>query len=323
MPAQSPAQCTIVKNVKECYTVREFVHITQKTFGGKYMDGFIDKFAQRKNAQEMIKANAMAEAEERERMASRLSEYEMALQEMRRCNLQTMENAEKVKELLAAGLHKIEEVQKKDAGMDRKPEELIGEMRNLSEELIGGMKNLSEELKGRMAELGEGQKDQKGRMEELGEGQKDQKGRMAELREGQEDQKGRMAELREGQEELKSRVAELGEGQEELKSRMAEELLHAQSELFEKQNARIQELMEAQKKTLEELLHATEDFNHREAVKVYRNVQAVIDSALPKQTEAVTEAVEGKGTPVGLKIMWATILIAALANLAIEVLKFL
>ena len=63
------------------------------------MDGFIDKFAQRKNAQEMIRANAMAEAEEKERMASRLSEYEQAIKEMRNCNLQIVENAEKVREL--------------------------------------------------------------------------------------------------------------------------------------------------------------------------------------------------------------------------------
>ena len=31
---------------------------------GVHMDNFIDKFAQRRNAQDMIRANAMAEAEE-------------------------------------------------------------------------------------------------------------------------------------------------------------------------------------------------------------------------------------------------------------------
>ena len=63
---------------------------------GVHMDNFIDKFAQRRNAQDMIRANAMAEAEERERIAAKLSEYELAMQELRRCNLQNLENAEKV-----------------------------------------------------------------------------------------------------------------------------------------------------------------------------------------------------------------------------------
>ena len=59
------------------------------------MDIFIDKFAQRRNAQEMIKANYMAEAEENERLTAKLSRYDEALQDMRRLSLQNVENAEK------------------------------------------------------------------------------------------------------------------------------------------------------------------------------------------------------------------------------------
>ena len=231
------------------------------------MDGFIDKFAQRKNAQEMIRANAMAEAEEKERMASRLSEYEQAIQEMRQCNLQTMESAEKVKELLAASLNKIEEVQKKDAGMDQRSEELIREI-----------KSISEDLKSRMTELLKMQNDQGAVI--------------------LEEQRDRMTEL-----------------------------LDRQSSLFEKQEARMQELLATQRGTLEELLHNTEDFTHKESVKVYRNVQAVIDGVLPKQTEEIMEAVKNemknKGIPGGFKVIWILTLIAALANVAVEVLRFL
>lgn len=231
------------------------------------MDGFVDKFAQRKNAQEMIRANAMAEAEERERMASRLSEYEQAIQEMRQCNLKTIENAEKVKELLAAGLNKIEEVQKKDAGEDLKSEQLIGEI-----------KSLSEELNNRMAELLKMQND-----------------RGAAILERQKEQ-----------------VAEL---------------LDSQNGLFEKQNAQMQELMETQKTALGELLHNTEDFTHKESVKVYRNVQAVIEEALPKQTgeiaETIKNEVKNNGFPAGFKVVWILTLLAAFANVAIEILKFL
>lgn len=227
------------------------------------MDGFIDKFAQRKNAQEMIRANAMAEAEEKERMETKIAEYETAVQEIRRCNLQNLESAEKVKELLAASLDKIEQVQKKDDGIFRRSEETVGEIKNI----LAGLKMQLEELP----------KEQKGRMEEA---------------------------------------------LEEAKSRM-EELLHDQNTLIEKQDARMQELMEAQKKTLEELLHATEDFNHKEAVKVYRNVQAVIEAELPKQTEEIKNAMKGKGGYKGLTVVWILTLIAALANVVIEVMRFM
>lgn len=231
------------------------------------MDSFIDKFAQRKNAQEMIKANAMAEAKEKEKMASRLSEYEQAIQEMRQCNLKTIENAEKVKELLAAGLNKIEEVQKKDAGADLKSEELIREIKSLSEELND---------------------------------------RMAELLRRQSDQGAAALEKQQGQ---------------------MTELLDRQNSLFEKQNAQMQELMETQKGALGELLHNTEDFTHKESVKVYRNVQAVIEDALPKQTEKIAETIknEGKGKEIssGFKAVWIITLLAALANIVIEILRFL
>lgn len=216
------------------------------------MDGFIDKFAQRKNAQEMIRANAMAEAEEKERMALRISEYEMAIQEMRQCSLQNIENVEKVKELLAASLHKIEEVQKKEEGTSRRSEETFDEIKNI---LAG--------LKVQLAEFSKEQRDQ------------------------------------------------------------LSEIVDKQRELIEEQNSRMQELMESQKTALEELVRGTEDFNHKEAVKVYRNVQAVIEAELPKQTEEIKNAMGEKSAPRGLTVIGALTLVGVFANVAIEVLRIL
>lgn len=275
------------------------------------MDGFIDKFAQRKNAQELIRANAMAEAEEREKMASQIVEYEAAMREMRRCNLLTLENAESVKELLEAGLNKIEEIQKKDEGDDRKSGEDLREVKDLLE----GIKN-------RMAELLEGHKNQIAGLLE------DQNGRTAEILEGQKKQ---IMEALEGQKDQISGVLADQRGQitEILESQKGQtaELLRDQGSLLERLNTDNEELMERQRKTLEELLHNTEDFTHKESVKVYRNVQAVIESGLPKQTEEITEAVKnemkGKQISVGFKIVWVLTLAAALANVAIEVLRFL
>lgn len=213
------------------------------------MDSFIDKFTQRKNAQEMIRANAMAEAEEKKRMEARLLEYEQAMQEMRRCSLLNLENAEKVKETLAASLAKIEEVQREDAG---EPDKAAEELRMLLEKLTEQTEKAARE---------------------------------------QQDQIGN---------------------------------------LLEKQQSRWNEFLErqtAQTKKIEELLQASDEFGHKEAVKVYRNVQAVIEGALPKQTEEITaviKAAEGqKKTPAGLAALWVLTFAAAAAGVAMEALRIL
>lgn len=223
------------------------------------MDHFIDKFAKRENAQEMIKANTMAEAKEREKLAEQLAEYELAIQEMKRCSLQNIENAEKVKELLTASLSQIEEAQKRATESGAAAEKTAGEVKTLLEALKEQMENL----------LGEQQ----------------------------------------------SGIAALLEKQDE-----------RTKELLEKQNEQTKELLAVQTKEMEELIHAAEDFDHKEAVKVYRNVQACIEEALPKQTteikEAVGEAVKEK-KQTGIFAVCVLTLLATAANVAIEVLKML
>ena len=55
--------------------------------GGKIMDNFMDKLAQKWNAAELIKANSAAEAMELKRLRDQVAEYEAILQEMRKVNL--------------------------------------------------------------------------------------------------------------------------------------------------------------------------------------------------------------------------------------------
>ena len=232
------------------------------------MDSFIDKFAQRKNAQEMIRANAMAEAEERKRMAARLSEYEQAMQEMRKCSLLNMENAEKVKEALAASLHKIEELQRRE---DDRPEKSVEEVHALLEKLTAQMAKFAEEQQAQMAKF------------------------------------------------AKEQQAQMTEALEKQQSRM--------TELSEQQTAQTKELLDERTKAIEELMHASDEFGHKEAVKVYRNVQAVLETALPKQTEDITAAMknatEKKKTPPAMTVLWVLTFAAAAANVVIEVLKIL
>ena len=53
---------------------------------GIVMDTFIDKLAQKKNAQEMIRANSAAEAVKMDQMQKQMKAYDELMQEIRRVN---------------------------------------------------------------------------------------------------------------------------------------------------------------------------------------------------------------------------------------------
>lgn len=199
------------------------------------MDIFIDKFAQRRNAQEMIRANYMAEAEENERLTSKLHRYDEVLQDMRKLSLQNIENAEKTKLFLDESMRKIQELQtaqKNDGAIE------------------------------------EALKQQKDTMESLFAVQKD-----------------------------------------------------AMSDLLKEQQAVIEGMMLVQKSTMEDLEKASEEFMHKESVKVYRNMQAAMEEELPKQTTEITDKVEQMidGIKVGKGILPVCILtlLATLANIGV------
>lgn len=76
------------------------------------MDNFMDKLAQKLNAQEMIKANAAADAAQMNKMQSQMAEYDAALQEIRKLGLKNAEAADKLNELIAESTQKVDELTK-------------------------------------------------------------------------------------------------------------------------------------------------------------------------------------------------------------------
>ena len=157
------------------------------------MDLFIDKFAQRKNAQELIKANYMAETEENERLSAQVAACDEALQEVRKVSLQSLANADRTKEVLDTVMKKLSEVQKADPDAQQKVIDSIAE--------------------------------------------------------------------------IKTAVDEFASKQD---SKLEQALAQLSQQMQEQMN---------------ELFKNAEDFNHKEAVKVYRNVQAVLEEQLAKQSQ--------------------------------------
>ncbi len=203
------------------------------------MDSFIDLFAQRKNAQEMIKANSQAEAKENQHLHEQLKNYEEAIENLRKQSLQNEETAGKVTKLLDESIAKLESRETDRETSDKRLLEVCEELRK--------------ELENTKAEV---------------------------------------AQIRETVDVLKESGA-------------------ATDELTDAMDIRLKD---------------TEELVHRENVKVYRNVQAVVQEELAKQSGDLKNAVfestgrirPGKGLlPIGILT-----LLAALASLAMTLLQY-
>lgn len=164
----------------------------------------MDKLAQKFSAQEMIKANSQAEAEEMKRLQLQVSEYEKILQEMRKLNYKNTELSEKLDLMIGDNAGKIQ-------GMKEDEQRLIAALRDLTDE------------------------------------------------------------------QTRNREAEIGRKEEERieQERAAEN--RKQTDL-----AAIAEL-------LENKFQKSDDFVHKENVKVYRNVQAVVVDEIKRSTESAQE----------------------------------
>lgn len=106
------------------------------------MDTFMDKLAQKRNAQEMIRANAAAEAQKMEKLEQQVTAYEGLLQEMRKVNTKSIENEHKLERLLEESLKKIEGTG--SAGQSADSAQLIEEIR---ESLAAGQTQVESQLR--------------------------------------------------------------------------------------------------------------------------------------------------------------------------------
>ena len=203
------------------------------------MDTFIDKLAQKRNAQEMILANMTAEAAKMEQMQDQMKAYDELMQEIRQVNLKTAENLMEVQNTLRQYMAKLESIQADD--------------------------NKYEETKQALAQL-------KALLED-----------------------------RSKDEETKQALAQLK--------------VVLENNKRDEENA--QTLMQM-RESLDEKFKQTEDFLHRENVKVYRNVQAAMTDELNKQTEELKKSQrENRGSKAVLPIS-ILILIGVLADILIH-----
>lgn len=221
------------------------------------MDMFMDKLAHKKTAQEIIRANSEADAEEMERLKEQTAEYREILGQMQK--------------LVADCEH----------------------INRLTENAVSGI----EQSRGSAGEL-----------EKLGTAVEEMKTDIAQIRAAAARMESETAELKSAVAGMEPEAAEMKSAVEQMKSETAE-MKSAVAEMKEEAAAKAA---------------ATDENTHRECVKVYRNVQAVVVDENGKQKEAIVAAVgasKGRlGAVLGVSI---AALIVALGGVVFQVLTYL
>ena len=218
------------------------------------MDMFMDKLAQKLNAQEIIKANTTAETEELNKLRNRVAEYNECL--------------DKLAELVESGSAKLEGAQVDNADVKAATESIRGN--------VDAVKATAESIQGSVDAV--------------------------------------------------KAIAESNSG--DIKA-LAEEVEKLLKDSVEKMESMLQgvEASVASVGDVEASVASVGENVHKECVKVYRNVQAVVVEEGAKQTEglemvsAKVNAVKGKaGAALGISIVT---LILVICSVAMQVLQFL
>lgn len=257
------------------------------------MDNFIDKLAKRFNAGEIIKANAAAEERELQKQKERAAEYERMMQEMRRLNLKNIETTEQVSQLIKAGIEGFEEYDKKSYLGDQQLEDfkkvlmdtlsgvealsgLKQETDKLSKEMSYYRTEIKEEIKKQLTEVSQ-------KLEQIEQSNKSSDLTMA-LVQQDERMSNLMKELLKMNREISDELVR--EGLAQLKE---DQVLTRQSVL------KMEGTIAAQTTDFDALQKNIEEFVHKENVKVYRNVQAVVVDQTTQKTREISDQLNDVG----------------------------
>ncbi len=327
------------------------------------MDNFTDKLAQKLSAQEMIKANAQAEANEMRRLQEQVAQYEAILQDMRKLNYKNSELTDKINALVDESINKVQishsegdETENSEVSKQLSSEIItaIEEALNKFDSNVGSalnesvnntlmvpvdeMKQSTMEVSGSVAEVKQIAEDFKNSADDMRyasdlvrSSADDLKESAAEVKNTAETMSTSLEGILTSSEEIKNTTVELKNSNDELKTSVKtsvdnallairrenreiadhleyirsgietinrpseeEEMLKKEEEerrlLEEQQKEEARQLREEEeKKALQEMFKQSDDFVHKENVKVYRNVQAVVVDEFKSQTEGLTK----------------------------------
>ena len=327
------------------------------------MDNFTDKLAQKLSAQDMIKANAQAEANEMRRLQEQVAQYEAILQDMRKLNYKNSELTDKINALVDESITKVQtsHVEGEEGENAEVSKQLSAEIITAIDEALSNldstvgtalnesvnntlmvpvdeMKQSSLEVSGSVAAVRQIAEDFKGSADEIRYASDLVRSSADDLKNGVEEVKNSAQAVSTSLEgiitttdEIKTTTTELKNSNDDLKTSVKtsvdnallairrenreiadhleyirsgietinrpneeDELLKREEEerklLEEQQKEEARQIKEEEdKKALAEMFKQSDDFVHKENVKVYRNVQAVVVDEFKSQTEGLTK----------------------------------
>ena len=266
------------------------------------MDTFMDKLAQKFTAGEMIKANSAADLAELENMKKQMEQYEQCLQEMRQVHLKNAETVEKISTLLEESMNKIREVQKDSistSDLEKRLEIILGA--NFDVRLSESMDSIREYIKQQnkdkeeladkcyekiIVELAQQnldletkfsqqmvalEKDITNKREEFGEKLLQRQSTLVEEKLVQQ-QNGML------DEKLAKQQNAILEEMDGVRAHIAariNEIKNAKND-FSELKSMLESSQAADKEATDTMIRELQDYVHKEDVKVYRNVQAVV-----------------------------------------------
>ena len=228
------------------------------------------------------------DAQEAKRLRNQLVEYDGYLQEMRKANMKNVETLDVIQRYTdksAAGIQSLTE--ESAAGMQKLAEESLQGIQQLGQECSSGLRRFSSAGEANLNQVSQEALD---KIENLSEKSLQQLNEAAEknarlIHQLTEEGLAKIQEVNDRNLEAAKRVDEIGQ------------------------------MLAAQTESLREMQKQADDFNHRENVKVYRNVQAVVVEEVKNQTQ------ELKAAEKGTRILLIFTLAASLANVALFILQ--
>lgn len=254
---------------------------------------------------------------EAKKLRDELVEYEGYLQEMRKVTMKNVETLDVIQRY----------TDKSAAGMQKLAEQSLDGVQKVTAESAGGIRRIIETGTSNLSKMGSAGESNVNRVTEAG-----------------------LSKIEKASEEALQKLEELAEASNSQNRQLIEECLQAlktatdssldamdalvQESGLKLQNAtdkneeaaaRVEEIREAvsaHMESVQEMLRQSDEFTHKENVKVYRNVQAALVEELKKQTETLTEAAaEVMNKSRSLKPLVTITLIASLANLLLLILN--
>ena len=243
------------------------------------MDNFIDKLAQKFIAGEVIKANSAAEERELKNLREQVAEYEKCLQEMRKIQMTNTQTAQQLHDLMVESSESIHKLTSESNEFFQK---LASESTEAFQKLTSGSTEAFEKLTSESAETFERfTSESTEAFQKLTSESTDSYRKLTE--ESLAKIAGIQLETEVQKAEAKKIVETAGAAMEQMEAKVVK---------MQETVANLTESLEKNQKEISDWFKQADDFLHKENVKVYRNVQAVIVDEVGNKADAIMKAQE-------------------------------